>query len=617
MRTGSSKPIGSSGSLTTSLTYERLIFKNWRAGQPHASHGRNGMSIEPAFDLVIRGGRVVDGTRLPSFIGDVAVKDGIIHEVGHVHGRGREEIDATGLIVAPGAVDIHTHYDAQLNWDPYASQSCWHGVTTVVVGLCGFGFAPCRREDRERAMQRMTRVEAIPLESMRQGMRWDWVTQGEYLASLERHGIGVNVATYIPHSALRAYVMGTEDSTRAEPTAAELEEMKGLMRDGYRAGALGLSTDHNLIDRDFDGSLLPSAIAKEEEMLALLSVAQEFNVGSSEVTPHNIHFDQKAQDLLERYSAASKRPVIYATLIQSNHLPDKWKDTLERLEASNAKGYQIYGAALMHRIGSLFSLLEYNLFDDMPSWNHALACPIDQRIANLRDPEIRERLQHDVEFHTERVWSGRWDRLRVNQTTIPQYQDRTIAEIALSEDRRPIDVFCDLAAAEELRTLFYIEDQVGDDDFANGEIAKSPYVAPGASDGGAHTQFISMGKFPTIMLAKMVRDDRIMTLEEAHWRLSFMSAKMIGLEGIGTLERGRPADIIVYDLAKLKVTPDKPYYEEIIGGGKRLIEKAEGYRYVFVSGVNTFRDGVCTGDLPGRVLRTPAYEPECALVAAE
>ncbi len=574
------------------------------------------MSEAAAFDLVIRGGRVVDGTGMPSFIGDVAVRDGKVVETGSVRGKGREEIDATGLIVAPGVVDVHTHYDAQLNWDPYASQSCWHGVTSVVVSLCGFGFAPCKPADRERAMTRMTRVEAIPHESMKQGMRWDWVSQRDYFDSLERHGLGVNVAGYIPHSALRAWVLGEEDSKRAELTPAELEEMKQLMRDGYRAGALGLSTDHNLIDRDHDGSLLPSAVAKEEELLGLLGVAREFNVGSCEVTPYNLHLGEEELALLERYYQASGRPVIHSIIIHSNHIPDKWRNSLDLIEDSNRRGNRILGLAAVHRIGSLFNLLEYNLFDDMPAWNAALACPVPQRLINLKDPAVRAKLQHDVDHHLVRVWSGRWDRMKVYETKQPQYAGRYITEIAQAEGKTPLEAFCDVAVGEGLETLFYIEDQLGDDDHANAEIMKNPYVIPGASDGGAHGQFLSMGKYATVVLSKMVRDDKVISLEEAHFRLSKQSALGIGLEHLGTLERGMPADIMIYDQAKLKVTPDRPFFDPIIGGGKRLIEKSEGYRYMIVNGVVTFVDGECTGKLPGRVLRTAAYDPNAKTLGA-
>ena len=560
------------------------------------------------FDTVIRGGRVVDGTRLPSFVGDIAITDGRVVQTGQVSGRGRKEIDATGLVVAPGVIDVHTHYDAQLNWDPYASQSCWHGVTSVVISLCGFGFAPCRPEDRERAMQRMTRVEAIPYEAMKQGMKWDWETQGEFFDSLQSHGLGVNVAGYIPHSVLRAYVLGTDDSKRADVTDDEMEQMKQLMRDGYRAGALGLSTDHNLIDRDHDGSLLPSGIAKEEELLELLSVAREFNVGSSEVTPHNLHMGEKEQQLLERYAEASGRPVIHSVVIHSNHIPDKWKDTLGKIEDSNSRGHRIYGLGAVHRIGSLFSLLEYNLFDDMPAWNEALACPVEKRIENLSSEEIRRKLQHDIDHHLDRVWSGRWDKMKIYESKLSEYQDRYITDIAAEEGKTPLEVFCDIAVKEQLQTYFYIEDQLGDDDSANLGIMQSPYIIPGLSDGGAHAQFISMGKYATVVLSKLVRDDKALSLEEAHWRMSYMSAKAIGIDGLGTLEPGMPADIMVYDLEALKVTTDRPYYDHIIGGGKRLIEKAEGYRYMLVNGEVTFVDGECTGALPGKILRTSAYQ---------
>jgi len=562
----------------------------------------------PQFDVVIRGGRVIDGTRMPSFIGDVAIKDGRIAEVGSVAGEGREEIDATGLIVAPGFVDNHTHYDAQLNWDPYASQSCWHGITTVVIGLCGFGFAPCRPQDRERAMLRMTRVEAIPYEAMKLGMRWDWVTQREFLESYERAGIGVNVASYIPHSAIRAYVMGEEDNKRTKPTAEEMEQMKALVREGYRAGAIGLSTDKNLIDRDFDGSMLPSTIAEQSELEELVSVAREFNVGSMEITPENMHIDDKDIELLKRLAEVSGRPVIHNTLIESAHLPGAWRRALDRIEEANKK-YRIYATAVCHGIGSLFNLLEYNLFDDMPEWNKALACPLDQRIENLKNPAVRAKLAHDVEHYLNRVWSGRWNRMKVQESEFPQYVDRYISEIAEAEGKTPLDAFCDIAVAEGLRTMFYIEDQINSDDEANKEIFKNPYVIPGASDGGAHTQFLSMGKYPTVVLSRWVRDEKVMSLEEAHWRLSNFAASSIGLEGVGTLERGRAADIVVYDLQSLAVTPDRPYYDPVPGGGKRLIERATGYRWILVNGVVTFVDGECTGKLPGRVIRTASYEP--------
>lgn len=561
------------------------------------------------FDLVIRGGRVVDGTRMPAFTGDIAVKDGLVAEVGTVRGKGRKEMDADGLIVAPGFIDVHTHYDAQLNWDPYASQSCWHGITSIVISACGFGFAPCKPEDRERAMRRMTRVEAIPYDSMKEGMRWDWVSQRDYLESLENAGIGVNVAAYIPQSPIRAWVLGEEDSKREKITDAELEKMKELVRDGYRAGALGLSTDLNLIDRDYDGSKLPSLIAAPEETEALIAVAREFNVGSIEVTPQSLHLGPDEAKLLERWAELSGRPVYYNAILQVHHLPGQWKDALNLLEDLNTR-HRIYALGTAHRIESLFNLLEYNLFDDMPEWNKALACPLEERLANLNNPEVRALLQHDLDHYTNRLWSGRWDRIKIFESEQPNIEGRYIADIAKEMGVEPLDAFCDIALGEGLRTLFLIEDLNNTEDDAVGEIISHPQVIPGLSDGGAHTQFLCLGKYPTVLLSKWVRDLKVMSLEEAHWRLSYMSAASIGLDGIGTLQVGMPADIVVYDLEKLAVTPEEPVYEDIIAGGKRLIQKAIGYRAIFVNGVQTFNNDECTGELPGRVLRTASYEPD-------
>lgn len=564
------------------------------------------------FDLVIRGGRVVDGMRMPAFNGDVAIKDGLIAEIGHVRGKGAKEIDAEGLVVAPGFIDVHTHYDAQLNWDPYASQSCWHGITSIVISACGFGFAPCRPEDRERAMQRMTRVEAIPYASMKEGMRWDWVSQRDYLESLENAGIGVNVATYIPQSPIRGWVLGEEDSKREKVTDDELEQMKELVRDGYRAGALGLSTDLNLIDRDFDGSMLPSLIASPEETEALIAVAKEFNVGSIEVTPQSLHLGPDEAVLLERWAELSGRPVYYNAILQVHHLPGQWKEALARLEDMNTR-HRVYALGNAHRIESLFSLLEYNLFDDMPQWNKALACPLEERLANLRDPEVRARLQHDLDHHTNRLWAGNWERMKVFESEQTNYNGRYVGEIAREMGIPPLDAFCEIALGEGLRTLFLIEDLNNTEDDAVGEIMSHPFVIPGLSDGGAHTQFLCLGKYPTVMLSKWVRDLGVMSLEEAHWRLSYMSAAAIGLDGIGTLQVGMPADVVVYDLEKLEVTPEEPVYEDIIAGGKRLIQKARGYRAIIVNGVATFEYDECTGALPGRILRTAAYEAEPAV----
>jgi N-acyl-D-aspartate/D-glutamate deacylase len=248
----------------------------------------------------------------------------------------------------------------------------------------------------------------------------------------------------------------------------------------------------------------------------------------------------------------------------------------------------------------------------MPAWHKALACPLEQRLKNLRDPAVRQSLQHDLDHYLVRVWSGRWDKLKIFESAHAQYKGRFLDEIAATEKKTPLDAFLDIALSEDLGTYFYISDLTSDDDAANAEVASHPFVVPGVSDGGAHTQFLSMGKYPTMLLSDMVRDRKIMTLEEAHWRLSHMSASAVGLEGIGTLEVGMPADIVVYDLQKLGIATPEPIYEPVVGGGKRLIERAVGYRAIIINGVMTFENDTCTGKLPGRVVRTSAYQPVAA-----
>ena len=308
----------------------------------------------------------------------------------------------------------------------------------------------------------------------------------------------------------------------------------------------------------------------------------------------------------------------YNAILQVHHLPGQWKEALALLEDLNQR-HRIFALGNAHRIESLFNLIDYNLFDDMPAWNKALACPLAERLANLGNPEVRALLQHDLDHYTNRLWAGNWERMKIFDSAIAQYKGRYVGEIAREQGKAPLDMFCEIALAEELRTLFLIEDLNNTEDDAVGEIMSHPFVIPGLSDGGAHTQFLCLGKYPTVMLTKWVRDLGVMTLEEAHWRLSYMSAAAIGLDGLGTLQVGMPADVVVYDLENLEVTPEVPVYEDIIGGGRRLIQKAKGYRAIIVNGVQTFENDECTGALPGRILRTAAYEaaPAPAVVLEE
>ncbi len=564
----------------------------------------------PEYDLIIRGGTVVDGTRMPRFRGDVGIRNRRIVALGHVVGDARRVLDATGRIVAPGVVDVHTHYDAQLNWDPYATNSAWNGVTTVMIGMCGFGFAPCRPEDRERAMLLMSRVEAIPLASMQLGMRWDWVSFADYLASLERAGLGINVGSLIPHSPLRIWVMGLEAAKERAATEDELTRMQAMLRQGMRAGGFGFSTDRNVADTDYDGSPLPSHQANDTELLALCGVLREFGVGSIEYTLQA----QRRPDFefTAALSRAAGRPIVWNALAQFQTQPDHWRKVLTWMDELN-RSAQLYGMTICFPTHLYFTLEEMNQFDDMPRWREALSQPLAERKVTLGNPAVRTALAEDFRTVRTRVFSGDWADIVVTNTR-PEHRSavgRSIADVARAAGRDPIDAFLDLALAEDLKTGFKILDFANRDQDALATMLRHPHAVIGLSDGGAHTKLFSLGKYPVEFLAHWVRDRELMSLEEAHWRLSFVPSWLIGLHDRGVLREGMAADVIVYDLEGLSIAPSEPEMRyDLPGGEGRLIQRASGIDYTIVNGQVVFEGQTCTGVRPGAVLRSAAYDAQ-------
>src|SRR5215510_1488521 len=521
----------------------------------------------PDYDLVIRGSTIVDGTRMPRYRGDVGIRNGRIVTLGRVEGDARRVLDATNRIVAPGVVDLHTHYDAQLNWDPYATNSAWNGVTTVMIGMCGFGFAPYRPEDRERAMLLMSRVEAIPLASMQRGMRWDWVSFAEYLTSLERAGLGINVGSLIPHSPLRTWVMGLNKAKERAAAPEEVAQMTEVLRSGMRAGGFGFSTDRNIADTDYDGSPLPSHQADDTELLTLCGVLREFGIGSIEYTLRA----QRRPDFefTAALSRAAGRPIVWNALAQFQTQPDHWRKVLTWMDELNRTA-QLYGMTVCFPAHLYFTLEEMNQFDDMPAWREALSRPLAERMARLRDPAVRTALNEDFRTVRTRVFSGNWSDISVTHTR-PENQSalgRTVAALARTSGREPIDVFLDLALSEDLRTGFKIHDFANRDLEALATMLKHPHAVIGLSDGGAHTKLFSLCKYPIEFLAHWIRDRQLMSLEEAHWRLSFVPAWLIGLHDRGVLREGMAADMIVYDPERLRIDPAEPEMVYDLPGGE-------------------------------------------------
>src|SRR5262245_52444238 len=574
------------------------------------------------YDLLIKNGTIVDGLRMPAYRGDIGIRNGKIVAMGNVQGSATRVIDATGQVVAPGFIDIHTHYDAARSggtkWDPYASLSGWHGVTSVAIGNCGFGFDPVRPEDRERAMRRMERTESIPLSCMQAGMRWDWVTFPEYLDSLDRGGLGVNAASLVPYSPLRAWVLGNEAARDPDykTKPEQVEQLKHILREGLKAGGFGFSASFSMANRDYDGGYLPTHVAPREEFLEMAAVMREFNRGSIEWTMGHA-LQGLGMDFLLELAKTSGRPVNWNAVIYDPTSPNTWREQLAWTEKAY-KEAPVLAVNICMPIEFEFTLETIGLFDQLPAWNEATVGTLEERRAKLADPGRRAALKRDMEKaptlmpgtnpdgEQGQVRMFRWDQTFVDDVHLPKNKSlkgRTIAEIAKEQGKHPIDTLLDISVEEDLKAEFAMQGFINNNDEALTTILKHPLCLIGASDGGAHTKFLTLGRYPTHFLAHWVRDKQIMTLEEAHWRLSAMLGWAIGIRDRGWLREGMPADIVVYELDKLAVRPMETI-QDLPDGDWRRVQKADGYNYLIVNGQVTFEDGKCTGVLPGKMLRS-------------
>ncbi len=608
----------------------------------------------PEFDKIIRNGTIVDGTGgMPAYRGDIAIKNGKIAMIsGRIQASAKEELDATGCVVAPGAIDLHTHYDLQLNWEPYGTMSGWHGVTSVTIGQCGFGFAPCRPSDRDAAMRLMTRIEAIPLRTMELGLRWDWETFPQWLESLNSHPLGINVGALVPFNTLRMYVMGMEESrTRVKASDEQTKQMQEILRDSMKAGAFGWSAMKTLANRPDDGRFIPSQVASNEEFLALAQVLNEFGVGhigwtrgpaerplppgepdligggdpgpsvaavtgASALLMDAVEGDAPGrgrEDFLIEMALASGRPLQWGAVSFNEHAPERYKQQLEFLDRARAEGAAMYAQSASVSPSPVFELAEYNGFDAMPSWIDPFVGTPEERIAKLSNPEIRDRMRQDVGAYSGQGGgadaTSDWAKMKVVEVRNEKnfkYEGKNIAELAQMMDKHPMDAMLDLAIDEGLRTEFSFEPMTGTDRGAVSEILNHGSIHPCVSDGGAHTRYQTLGCWPVNMLAERVRDQGMMSLEKAHYKMSSLPASIAGFTDRGILKEGFAADLMIYDLDKLGLQYDSPVYDtDFPGGERRIIQKAKGIRYTIVNGEVTFTEGtVCTGATPGKLLRS-------------
>jgi N-acyl-D-aspartate/D-glutamate deacylase len=557
-----------------------------------------------SYDLLIKGGRICDGSGLPSYVGDVAVKDGRIMEVGRISGTSQRTIDGDGLAIAPGFIDFHTHLDAQLLWDPIATSSCWHGITTVIPGNCGLTLAPCRPQDRDGILGSFVRVEAMPLQVLKSAVNWEWETFPEYLNRLDGR-LGVNVAALVGHCALRQYVMGEAACERAA-TQDEIERMKKILRESVLAGGMGFSTNRNPVHMRTDGRPIASRLAADEELLELAGVLGELNRGSIQISIGTLGIavpEKQGVDLFNRLAAAG-RPVIWQSIAHRWDQPDLWRELLDMAQESLAAGFPSYPLCNARLFNNRFNLKNAQVFDDLPTWKQILFTPIEQRMEIFRVPEVRQKLRSEaVENHFRSRFSRRWDLVYMIKASTPKnkpLEKKSVAEIAKMQEKDVLDAFLDLSLEEGLETLFQTSSNNGDEN-AVAEILKSPYTLVGQSDAGAHLIYDAGYGYATRFLGYWVRDRKVMSLEEGVRKLTFMVASIFGLHDRGLIRPGMAADLVLFD--PQTVSDCEPeMVNDLPGGEKRLVQKAVGVKMTIVNGEILTEEGQHSGALPGRVL---------------
>jgi N-acyl-D-aspartate/D-glutamate deacylase len=567
-----------------------------------------------ALDLLIRNGTVVDGSGLPRYRADIGVAGGRIAEIGRIGTAAERVVDADGLVVAPGFIDGHTHMDAQVNWDPLGSCSCWHGVTSVVMGNCGFALAPCKPADREWFARCLTAVEDIPTEAMMAGIDWSWETFPEYLATVERLPKGINYGMYIGHSALRMYAMGARRGLEEKAGEDDLRRMEAAVTAALKAGALGFSTSRATTHVTPDDRPVASRIADWDEIERLVAAMGALDAGIFQVGP-DLSGGQAQKACLDRLRAialATGRPVMYGVLsTQQGVDPNPWTYQLQQMDETVALGGRVWGQATTRPINAIFSLKSYLPFDVLPAWQEIRALPLAEQKARLRDPETRARL-----VAAEAGMKPRGSELQGGgaATTDPRkpdydnlfpmfgvdWDDPSIALLARQRRQHPVETLIDLALENDDRV--FVQPLLNEKPADVLGILKHPRTLATFSDSGAHVCQEMGSSLQTHLLSYWVRNKQQFTLEEAVRMLTFDNASAWELPGRGLLRAGYAADLVVFDADRIR--PQLPTVEaDLPGGARRLVQKADGIAATIVNGVVTVENGAATGQHPGQVLK--------------
>ena len=562
-------------------------------------------------DVLVTGGTVVDGSGAPGVRADVGVRDGRVVAVGEIDDTATETIDADGLVVAPGFIDPHTHYDAQLFWDPAASPSNIHGVTTVIGGNCGFTLAPLDPDDADYLRRMMATVEGMPLAALENGIAWDWRSFGDYLARLDGN-LGVNAGFLVGHCALRRRVMG-EDAVGGTPSADQLDQMRALLHESLAAGGLGFSTSRAYTHSDGDGAPVPSRHALPDEVLAMCEIVREHPGTTLEfITDGCLNgFSDDEMDLMARMSATARRPLNWNVLTVDASDPGKTEHQLEAGTRAAAAGGRVVALTMPTLVGMNMSFGSYCALFLFPGWREILELPFEDRVAKLRDPAVRaemDRSAHSPEAGVVRRLAG-WKGYIIGDTFSPANEGlagKTVGEIAAERGSASVfDTLLDVVLADDLRTVLWPAptDDDGDSWKIRAEVWRDDRVLIGGSDAGAHLDRMCGAPYTTGFLADCLRGRRLLTVEEAVRLMTSSPASLFGLRDRGVLRTGAHADLVLFD-------PDTvasgPVYmkADLPGNSSRLVADSVGIEHVFVNGRETVRAGAATGDLPGTLMRS-------------
>jgi N-acyl-D-aspartate/D-glutamate deacylase len=546
---------------------------------------------------------------MTSFIGDVAVMNGLIAEFGNLSGAADQIVDAGGQAVAPGFIDNHCHYDAQVTWDPLCSFSCDHGATSVVIGNCSLSLAPVRKGNATRMAEFLSYVEAIPMEVL-DTLEFTWETFPEYLEQMDHH-LGVNVGNLIGHTAVRYYVMGDECQQRTA-TDDEIRQMQDLVREGMKAGALGLSVSRNQGHFDPQGVHIPALWADEKEIFALADVLRDMGTG---IIQSGGGRDAEMKDgLMARLSEASGRPVIYNNLGQSVRRPGDWQRHMARVNETAAQGIRAYPLCSPNTTTQTFNMANTQVFRGSPTWHPILLASDDEKLRAYADPAVRQKLHEEmvegkVEIPGNTIARDWYNYIWVEEPKLEKNKwmtGKTVNQIAEAQGKRIIDAFLDLVVEEKLETVF-MQAENNIDPEAMRQILNYPNALIGLSDGGAHVQFHGGYGYSSRLLGEWVREKQVMSLEKAVRRLTFDSASMFGLYDRGLLRPGMAADITIFDPDTVKPLPEFIVHD-FPAGGWRFKEPAAGIYATFVNGRMLMKEGEHTGNLPGRVLRNSRHQ---------